>query len=311
MYRLILLTLLSLQLGWAQNPDAAQSAARTSDAQISGEAAPRRFKSGNSGSVAADTGEGVYQILVENPDSLGLSASATSSFSWETNPAFSAEGDSLESAVFSQSATVRWQHTLGQNFIWDASAQELLYRYDAFESLDFDRSAVRSNLHYLGLGNLDNPILRNWILSAGGEWWRLNQGGKFNAELLTNTGINLAAQRLFTIDGANSLAISLTSTISLDASLEAAQRDEHGITAAWQTRWSPRWETAFFARAALYDYEARDDQNLSAGLSLTYAPTAHLAATVTATGLWNDSSDPRFDYQNLSIGVAASLRIDF
>jgi hypothetical protein len=307
-FPLLFLATTSFLLG--QNADVSQSSARAEDLRNPEVRKTNTLTVTPGSSESADGGEGVFQVLVESDETLNLTLSTTSNFSWDTNPAF-APGSGNESAVFSQSLTARWEKTLGTEALWDVSVQQLIYRYDRFDALDFDRTAGRTNLYWLGLGKWQNALAKNWILGAGLEWWRLNAGGQFDSELLANTYANFTAQRSFTLDAANSVSLGLSSAVSLDATEELVQRDEHAVTAAWQARWAPRWESLVFARAAFYDYSVRDDVNTSAGLSLTYTPRPWCAVTLSALALKNDSSDPNFDYENLSLGAALNLRIRF
>jgi hypothetical protein len=191
------------------------------------------------------------------------------------------------------------------------SAQELLYRYDEFSDLDFDRASFRSNLHYLGLGTAENAFIRNWVPSLALEWWRLHSPGDWGDPILDNTFLHLGIQRVWAPDLQNRFALSYGSAISLDATVPESQRDEHSLTLAWLAKWSPYVESTLYGRAALFDYRARNDVNLGAGASMDYKLTdwCHLSLQLAAS--FNKSDDENFDYKNFSVGGSLNLRIQF
>ncbi len=297
---------------FAQNP---QDASRNQDLLDSVRPAnlksPRPTESGSQAAPSTSAEDtGVQEILVKAPEFQRFTFSATSNYSWETNPGFAAASET-KSAVFAQSATLRWMENFGDNWLWDLSVQELVYRYDELDTLDFDRTSLKTNLAYAGLLTSENPVFGQWIPTIGAEWYRLNSGGDFGEEILQNTSLNVGLYRVFNLAEQQKLVTAWTSAWSLDSSVPASQRDEHALTLAWQATWAPRWESTVIGQAAVYDYQDRADLHYTAGVQLEYVPRPWLRVGLAFTFTENASDQAAFDYQNSSVGASLNFRFSF
>lgn len=250
------------------------------------------------------------EVLLRPAEQNRWTASTTGNFTWESNPGFS-PGSGVESLVYAQSLTLRGQETFADEWLADVSIQELVYRYEDIEALNFDRFAAKANLTWAGLLDHENDFLRGWLPTVGFEWYRLNAGGNWSDLILDNTFANIGVARVFNLGAQNQALLALNSSLSLDASNPLAQRDEHSLTAAWLARWAPRWESTLFARAAFFDYDQREDLNYSAGLSVDYIPTKNFRMGLSMMAVKNTSTNPLFEYENVGLGVSFNLWINF
>jgi hypothetical protein len=237
------------------------------------------------------------------------SLSSTTAYEWQTNPALSATNE-LDGFIFRQSATVRYQHQWSETFYTDASFQGQLFRYDEFDTLDFDRLDGRAGLLWVTPSTW-TPALANWLVTAHGTWYRLSDGGDLNDELFEHYGLAFSLTRLMPLTEVHQLIVSLSTELSLDATVDSAQRDEYLALVAWQARWSPQWESVVALRAAFYDYDGHDDVNYGASASLDRLFGSSVRLGLVAGYTRNDSDVSSFDYENTTLGVSLRGQLTF
>lgn len=198
-----------------------------------------------------------------------------------------------------------WVPKINELFYGELSASHQFFRYDEFDSLDFDSLNLGGALtHYWPqAGGIGTTARYNYNrltdATRGKEFFRNHQ-----ASLTLNK--NFAHTRnLFTFLDATAL-FSFSDPYS-------AQRWEYAASGGIFGRITRAWDAQASYRIALYDYfaDGRDDLNQSINLQTSYhfTPWARIGATTTFT--FNHSTQPVFDYDAINTGGGLYLNLKF
>lgn len=264
------------------------------------------FKSSPSSAID-DYGEQEILVRVDQwqPWSFGTSLG----YEFQTNAALSPETD-VEDYLFRESASGRGTFSLTDTLYFDIGLQQQLYRYDELDILDFDRIDTDAGILWVLPQSLPS-ILSGSVLTVKGDWYRMSEAGDFGEELFANAGASAGLLKSITLGRNHSLLISTTADVSLYATDDAPQRHEYAALIAWQATWSPHWESSFFVRTALYDYDSHDDWNTTVAASIDYVAAPWCRLGMSSNFIFNASDVDAFDYENVGIGANLRLSVRF
>ncbi|MCB1098616.1 MAG: hypothetical protein KDN22_23795 [Verrucomicrobiae bacterium] len=248
---------------------------------------------------------GEQEILVRVDDWQPWSFGSSLGYEYQTNAALGTKTE-VEDFLFRESASGRGTFSVSDTMYIDAGLQQQLYRYEDLDLLDFDRLDTDAGILWVLPQSLPS-WLAGAVLTLKGDWYRMSQAGDFSEELFSNAGVSAGLLKSIALGRNQSLLLSGTADVSLYASDDVARRHEYAALAAWQARWSPRWESSIFVRAALYDYKAHDDWNTTIAASVDYRLTSWCRLGISSNLIFNASDVDAFDYEN--VGVGANLRM--
>jgi len=198
-----------------------------------------------------------------------------------------------------------WVPKINDRFYGELSATQQFFRYDTFDSLDFDSLNLGGGLtHYWPqIGNIATTARYNYNrltdADRGKEFFRNHQASLNAAKTFAHT------RNLFTF-------VDATALFSFSDPY-ASQRWEYSASGGVFGRITRAWDAQASYRLALYDYfaEGRDDLNQSLNLQTSYHFTKWARIGATTTFSFNNSTQPVFDYDAINTGGGVYLNLKF
>lgn len=208
-------------------------------------------------------------------------------------------------AYLTGSVGAAWVPKINDQFYGELSATQQFFRYDEFDTLDFDSLNLGGGLtHYWPQAGGIGTTVRytyNRLTDAdrGREFFRNHQASLTLSKTFAHT------RNLFTfVDG--------TALFSFSDPY-ASQRWEYSASGGVFGRITRAWDAQASYRIALYDYfaEGRDDLNQSLNLQTSWHFTKWARIGATTTFTFNHSTQPVFDYDTVNTGGGLYLNLKF
>ena len=205
--------------------------------------------------------------------------------------------------------TVGGQYTpiLTENLLANILVSQQFFRYDEFDGLDFDSFNAGAGLTYV-FNELDG-------LSAtlGYNYNRLSRAQQYDDEFYNAQSVIFTLQKPWSISSAQLLFAGFSAQWDF-AGPQITQRDTYRLYGGYQVDWSRAFSTTVFYQLALYDYnyfDNRQDLNNTLSANATYQFTDWFSVTGTASGGFNNSSVPVFNYDVFTGGGSITFQVTF
>jgi hypothetical protein len=197
----------------------------------------------------------------------------------------------------------QWQPIITPNLIGNITVAQQFFRYMEFSDLDFDSFNAGGNLSYV-FQELDGLSP-----SLGYNYNRLTDDGFGDSFFQVHT-ISVGVQKPWVVSSAQLVYVGGIAEFDF-ADPTAPQRNDYRIYAGYQVDLTRSIRAQLFYQIAVYDYTdiSRTDLNNTISASGTYKFTEWLSLTAVASGGFNNSSRPVFDYEAFNGG--GNVTIDF
>jgi hypothetical protein len=188
----------------------------------------------------------------------------------------------------------------------DLSLEQYLFRYDRFDSLNFDLT------HFQGGLLVQAPWLANALFYARYDLTRIAEPD-FGTAHFTSHMLDLGGQKVWKISRGQQIFAGAMASVNLETVPAISSRSEFSVTMGYSARLTERLTAALSYRGSWnkYEHSDRTDWNQIAAFGLTYDMTDWLRAGANVSYSRNDSNMYFADYQNWVTGCSLSLRIAF
>ena len=210
------------------------------------------------------------------------------------------QGDAYVLASFGAS----YERKLTPALSLEITVRESLFRYDAFNQLNFESLNAGAGLSY--------EIQKLWGIALFGRYnFERLTNHDLSEEFFHNHTLTAGLQKTFAFGSGHFLYAGYSSVFGF-ADPVPAERDEHGLFAGLHVDLGHKFTGDLYYRAALFDYAGnRNDFNQTVNASLAWNLTKWASVNASASFTVDRSNHSSFNYDVLNTGGGISLRIRF
>lgn len=203
-------------------------------------------------------------------------------------------------------ATVGYTNRVRGPFFVDLSLQQYFFRYQKFDSLDFDLTRFEASML------METPWQTDGFFFVRYRLERLNETG-WGSALFTQHFAEVGLQKVWKIRRGQQLFAGLAADLALDTDPRAGARNEYSLSIGHSLRLTERISAGLSYRGSFYDYlhHGREDWNHILSAGLTYAFTDWLRLGLNYSLTKNYSNAAFADYYNSLPGIGAVLHLSF
>lgn len=201
----------------------------------------------------------------------------------------------------------QWAPILADSLVANVTVSQQFFRYAEFDGLDFDSFNAGAGLTYV-INELDGLSA-----SLGYNYNRLNRGQDYGNEFYNAQSINLTLQKPWALSSAQLLFVGFVAEFDF-AGPQVTERNDYRLYAGYQVDLTRDFTASLFYQLALYDYtnfNGRQDLNNTVSASGTYEFTDWFSVTATASGGFNNSNIPVFNYDVFTGGGNITFTLVF
>lgn len=248
---------------------------------------------------------GEQLILKEMEKYQIFTAFADASYYTTDNVALTSRGE-LDDQYFVGQIGLSAQPKLGKSLFGEVTIRQQFFRYNEFDSLDFDGLDAGAGLTYI------TEKLTGVAFFTRYNYKRLTDAEE-NNEFFTSHTWKFGVQKPFILSRAHFFYVALSSEFALATEPEFSRRNQYSFDAGYYVNLTRSISAQLYYRGSYYDYYESDrgDWNHIAGISAEYNVTDWLSVNIFGTYSFNRSNIPVFDYDAGNAGGGLALRLKF